>query len=827
MREDNDLYVDVLLPLALPGAFTYHVAGSDKEAVATGKRVIVQFGRRKYYSAIIYRLHHERPEGYRTKPVQSVLDEKPVINSYQLRLWEWIARYYMCPLGDVYKAAMPSGLKLESETSVVYHSSFSFDEAELTAAETLVLEIMKEEQVTGLKELTEKTGRKDVLPVVNNLMKKGALSVEEKLKDSYKPRKETYVGLNFSPEDEDSLNQVFEKLTHAPKQVELVMRLIRMDRENGGQGDLSIKKPRLLKQVNASPSVLKALIDKAVLREEDRQVSRLATPKSTESPVRELTTPQLEAYGSIREEIEDKDVVLLHGVTSSGKTELYIHLIREQIEQGNQVLYLLPEIALTSQIILRLKDVFGDQVGVYHSKFPDNERVEIYNELLKEDGSGKYKVILGVRSSVFLPFSRLGLVIVDEEHENTYKQFDPSPRYHARDVAIVLAQMHGAKTLLGTATPSIESYYNARRGKYGLVELFARYLDIRLPEVLIADVLKARRKKEMSSHFTPMLLEHIQEALNNKEQVILFQNRRGFAPYMECADCNWIPECKHCDVSLTYHRKSKNLVCHYCGYSQRIPDTCPSCGSHDILTRGFGTEKVEDEIQIYFPDARIKRMDLDSTRSRNAYEKIIHAFEDQEIDILVGTQMVTKGLDFDHVSVVGVLNADNLLNFPDFRAFERSYQLMAQVSGRAGRKKKRGKVIIQTSQVSHPIIKNVLNNDYYEMYRSQLQERKEFMYPPYYKMIRVLLKHKKPGVLDDAANMLMRELKATFGYRVLGPQDPLVGRIQNYHLKHVILKIEREKSLSRAKDIVRQKTDHLKKNPSFKTLQIHFDVDPL
>jgi len=825
--KETGLFVDVILPLALPGAFTYHVSATDRERMAMGKRVIVQFGRRKYYSAIVYRVHQEKPSGYRTKPVQTILDEQPVINSYQLRLWEWIARYYMCTMGDVYKAAMPSGLKLESETKVVFRSAFQSEEASLTGKESLILEIMREEQVTGLKDLTEKTGRKDVLAIVNNLMKKGALSVEEKIRETYKPRTASFVSLNFSPDDEQSLHQVFDKLTHAPKQVEVVMQLIRKVRENGGGDRMSIKKQKLLKDLNVSSSVLNALVEKEVLQEEERQISRLLRGEEEAGSIKPLTEAQRQPYEKIRNEFEQKNVVLLHGVTSSGKTEIYIHLIQEQLEKGNQVLYLLPEIALTSQIIHRLKDVFGDQVGVYHSRFPDNERVEIYNEMLKPEGSGKYKVILGVRSSVFLPFSKLGLVIVDEEHENTYKQFDPAPRYHARDVSIMLASMHGAKSLLGTATPSVESYYNARRGKYGLAELFTRYLDIQLPEILVGNVLEARRKKEMSSHFTPLLLEHMQEALNSKEQIILFQNRRGFAPYMECEDCNWIPECKHCDVSLTYHRKSKNLVCHYCGFSQPIPETCPSCGSHRILTRGFGTEKVEDEIQVFFPNARIKRMDLDSTRARHAYEKIIHAFEDQEIDILVGTQMVTKGLDFDNVSIVGVLNADNLLNFPDFRAFERSYQLMAQVSGRAGRKKKQGKVIIQTSQVHHPIIRNVIHNGYYNMYQSQLQERKEFMYPPYYKMIRILLKHKKPDVLGDAARMLMADLQKVFGYRVLGPQDPIVGRIQNYHIKHVILKIEKEKSLTQAKDIILKKTEQLRRNASFKTLQVHFDVDPL
>jgi primosomal protein N' (replication factor Y) len=470
--------------------------------------------------------------------------------------------------------------------------------------------------------------------------------------------------------------------------------------------------------------------------------------------------------------------------------------------------------------------VLGDKVGVYHSKFPDNERVEVYNSLL-DGNSQKYQVILGVRSSIFLPFSNLGLVIVDEEHENTYKQFDPAPRYNARDVSIVLAKLHGAKVLLGTATPSVESYYNAKTGKYTLVELTSRYLDIQLPEIVIADVLKARRKKEMSSHFTPELIEHMTNAFNNNEQVILFQNRRGFAPFLECELCGWIPECKHCDVSLTYHKKYNYLVCHYCGYHEKIPQICPGCGSNKIITRGFGTEKVEDEIAILFPDSKITRMDLDTTRSRNAYENIIHSFEEGDIDILVGTQMVSKGLDFDNVSVVGILNADNMLNFPDFRAFERSYQLMAQVSGRAGRKKSQGTVVIQTSKPGHSIIKNVIENDYYSMYQGQLEERKQFMYPPFYKMVKILLKHKKIDKLDKAADQLSKSLKDIFGYRVLGPQIPIIGRVQNYFLKHIIVKVEKEKSLNKSKEIIRQKVNTINNQPDFKSLQIHFDVDPM
>ncbi len=824
---NNTVYIDVILPLPLPGTFTYHASSDYGEKVKPGKRVIVQFGRRKYYSAFIYRVHQEEPQEYKTKPIQTVLDDKPVINLYQFRMWEWITHYYMCTLGEVYKAALPSGLKLESETKVVYQPAFEHNNASLTEKEALILEVLKDENVLGLKELADKTGRKDALPVVNSLMKKQAISVEEKLKDAYKPKKENYVKLNFSPGDEKKLNQVFEQLKNAPKQVEILMYFIKLIRNKGDDTDGYIPQQKLLRETSGGSSPLKGLMDKGIITKEEREISRIEMQDQENAGIKDLTPAQQEAYDQIHATFKEKEVALLHGITSSGKTEIYIQLIREQLEKGKQVLYLLPEIALTSQIIHRLKAVFGDQVGVYHSKFPDNERVEVYQKILNYEEKTPFQVILGVRSSIFLPFSNLGLVIVDEEHENTYKQFDPAPRYHARDAAIMLAHMHGAKTLLGTATPSIESYYNAKRGKYGLVELMTRYLDIQLPQIFVGDILEAKKKKEMSSHFTPLLIESMEEAIKDKEQIILFQNRRGFSPYMQCEQCGWIPECKHCDVSLTYHRRSNNLICHYCGYSARIPQACPACGSHQVITRGFGTEKVEDEIPLFLPEARVKRMDLDSTRSRNAYENIIASFENHEIDILVGTQMVSKGLDFDNVSVVGILNADNMLNFPDFRAFERSYQLMAQVSGRAGRKMKQGKVIIQTSQPNHSIIKNVLDNDFYSMYQSQLRERKEFMYPPYYRLVKILLKHRNRNVLNDASEMLKQELQKTFGYRVLGPQDPLIGRVKNYHLKHVIIKIEKEKSPSKSKELIRKITSKVQGSEKFRSLQVHYDVDPL
>ncbi|MFP4448708.1 MAG: primosomal protein N' [Bacteroidales bacterium] len=823
----KNLFTDVILPLPLHGTYTYHVNSEHEQQLASGKRVIVQFGRKKFYTAIIYKIHHNQPQGYKTKPIHSVLDEKPVINDYQFKLWEWIAGYYMCSLGEVMKAALPSGLKLESETKVLYNIPENTQLPQLTDNENIVLEILEKENVLGLKDLSEKTGLKNMLQVVNSLMCKKLILVQEKLREAYKPKTETFISASFPPENQKQLEQIFNELRNAPKQLELLMAYIKLDQQAGKKENFSVKKDDLLKEAKADTNILKALVEKGYLNQQIIEVSRLKADSKEISEVKELNTAQSTSLFGIKTGFQSKDVVLLHGVTSSGKTEIYIHLIKEQINQGKQVLYLLPEIALTSQIIERLKAVFGNTVGIYHSKFPDNERVEVYNSLLNGTNSDiNYNVILGVRSSVFLPFSNLGLIIVDEEHENTYKQFDPAPRYNARDTAIVLARNHGAKVLLGTATPAIESYYNAKTGKYTLVELNSRFQDIQLPQVIIADILKARRKKEMSSHFTPELMEAMQSAFDQDEQVILFQNRRGFAPFLECELCGWIPECKNCDVSLTYHKKFNHLVCHYCGYHQKIPQVCPSCGSNKIITRGFGTEKIEDEISILFPDRKIKRMDLDTTRSRNAYENIIQSFAAGNIDILVGTQMVSKGLDFDNVSVVGILNADNMLNFPDFRAFERSYQLMAQVSGRAGRKKKQGKVIIQTSKPSHPIIKNVIENDYTAMYQSQLEERKQFLYPPYYKIIKVLLKHKRPDKLESASNKLARELKTIFGYRVLGPQSPLVGRVQNHYLKHILIKIEKEKSLSASKKLIREAAAKISNQQDFKTLSIHFDVDP-
>ncbi len=825
---ERDLYADIILPLPLPQLFTYHIPESLVNESTPGKRAVVQFGAKKIYTGIIHSIHQNKPEVYQTKDLISILDEAPIVNRLQIKLWEWIASYYMCTIGEVFKASLPAGLKLESETKVLFNPAFEKIEL-LTSQELILHNLLEDRNIITIQEISNVLERKSVMPLLKSMHEKGALTFNEKLQEGYKPLIVDFVRLHPDFNDEAKLNQAFDNLSRAPQQTKLLMTLLDLTSQFD-EDKIEISKKILLEKADTSPSTLKALSDKGIIEIYFKEKSRLHTTDN-ELPVelKKLNTGQQQALAAIHEKFEKKNAVVLHGVTSSGKTEVYIHLISEMLEQGKQVLYLLPEIALTTQIINRLKDVFGDKAGIYHSKFNDGERVETWKRLMHANNSesGHYQLILGVRSSVFLPFDNLGLIIVDEEHENTYKQYDPAPRYNARDTALVLAQLHGAKTLLGTATPSVETYFNAREKKYGLVELTERYQQIKLPEIILADTRKAYRKKQMHAHFTPILLDHISDALKNNEQVILFQNRRGFAPFLSCEVCGWVPYCKHCDVSLTYHKHINQLVCHYCGYSVHIPQACSACGNPGLSTKGFGTEKIEDDVAIFFPDARIARMDLDTTRKKRAYETIISAFEDHKVDILIGTQMISKGLDFNNVSLVGILNADNMLNFPDFRAFERSYQLMAQVSGRAGRKNKQGKVIIQTGNPEHTIIRQVVDNQYTAMYNSQLEERKQFHYPPYYRMVKFTLKHKNQSVLDQAADLYSGELKNYFGNMVLGPEYPLIGRVQNFYRKNIIVKVKRTSSFSGAKKIMQQLMNNLMSRPAYKTLQVTADVDPL
>lgn len=815
-------YIETILPLPLGGTFTYILPEEMAGEVKVGMRIIVPFGRSKFYTALVYGVRFTPPENVELKEVIGVLDASPIVRPQQIKFWEWIASYYQCTLGEVFKAAVPSGLKLESETTISLVEDFEA-EAPLKEREQLLLDCLSAKEHT-VAELNKLMGMKNVLPLVKRMMDMGAVSVSEELKAKYKPKMETYVRLSPEYMEEAKLSALFDALERAKKQSELLMIYIQLSCFMQPQRRKEVSRKALL-DAKVSPAALTAMVEKGIFELYKKDVDRIEEAPYESALTHPLSDVQQRAYGEIRDSFTSKDVVLLHGVTSSGKTEIYIHLIEETLKLGRQVLFLLPEIALTTQITNRLRRVFGNQLGVYHSKFTDNERVEIWKNLL-EDKS--YKVILGVRSSVFLPFKNLGLVIVDEEHENTYKQFDPAPRYHARNAAIVLAKMSEAKVLLGSATPSLESYECARSGKFGLVELMTRYEGIELPDVMVADVKEARRKKEMvRGVFSPMLIEQVRKALDRKEQVILFQNRRGFSPFMMCRTCGCVPRCQNCDISLTYHKSTHQLVCHYCGYTMNVPTLCPACETPELEPRGFGTEKIEEEIAEIFPGVRVVRLDLDVAKSRKNYEKIIHDFEEGAIDILVGTQIISKGLDFERVRVVGILDADSLLNYPDFRAFERAYQMMAQVSGRAGRKNNRGIVVIQTSEPDHPVIRQVRNNDYTSMFNVQMNDRAAFKYPPYYRLIYIYIKGKEYAPVNSAANYLATLMRQSFGDRVYGPDKPVVARIQNLYILKVMLKVELKASVEKAKAMLRELTNLTLAHPAHKSVYIQVDVDPM
>ena len=818
-------YVDVLLPLPLANWYTYSLPESLEGQVQTGSRVIVSFGRKKFYTALVANVHYCPPEGYEIKDVTEVLDTRPILLPQQFRLWKWMASYYLCTMGDVYKAALPSGMKLESETIVTANPDYEAT-TPLAPREQQVLDLLAqdpEQCITQLEKRTDAT--RNILPVINSLLAKGAISVKEELKRNYKPKMEIRVKLSPDCQTEERLHQLFDELGRAPKRLALLMKYLELSGFFTDKASLrEVSKKELLTRADATPTIFNGLVEKGIFETYLYEVGRLDREQTRTVAINPLNPAQQAAYDAILSHFREKNVCLLHGVTSSGKTEIYIHLIRQAIESGRQVLYLLPEIALTTQITERLKRVFGGRIGIYHSKFPDAERVEIWQKQLRPEGH--YDIILGVRSSVFLPFHNLGLIIVDEEHEITYKQQDPAPRYHARDTAIMLASIYGAKVLLGTATPSIDSYHNALAGKYGLVTLNERYKDIRLPEIRIVDIKELARKKMMNGPFSPELLAAVRQALERHEQVILFQNRRGFAPMIECKVCGWVPKCKNCDVSLTYHKGLNQLTCHYCGYTYAVPRSCPACGSVELVNRGFGTEKIEDNIREIFPDAKVARMDLDTTRSRSAYERIIADFEAGKTHILIGTQMVSKGLDFDHVSVVGILNADNMLNYPDFRAHERAFQLMAQVAGRAGRRDKRGLVILQTKSPDLPVIHQVVTNDYKQMYEDQTAERKLFHYPPFCRFIYVYLKHRKEDVVTQAADTLAAWLRTAFGDKVLGPDKPPVGRIQMLFIKKIVIKLDLNMSGTKVRDYLLSVQRQLIEDERFRSLVVYYDVDP-
>ena len=754
-------YVDVILPLPLDGTFTYSVPDGMEGKVVPGVRLLVPLGKSKKYIAMATRLHDDKP-AFSCKPVEAVLDNTPSLLPQQMRLWQWIGYYYMAPLGDVYNAAMPGGLKS-----------------------------------------TEK----------------------------FKPKMELYVELASTYRSEQALHVALNLVQRALKQAKTLTTFLSLSHWDSLDGDTpregikKVTKEELMNESHCTDAVVKALINRGILVTYKLEIGRLNTNgESHLDLIKPLSLAQQDAYNGILMQMMKKDVVLLHGVTSSGKTEIYIHLIRKAIEEHKQVLYLLPEIALTVQIMERLHRVFGDRLGIYHSKYSDAERVEIWQKQLSDH---PYDVILGARSAVFLPFKNLGLVIIDEEHETSFKQQDPAPRYHARSAAIVLAKMYGAKTLLGTATPSMESYYNAQQGKYGLVELKTRYKGIQLPEIQVVDVKDLRRRKMMSGPFSPQLLAAVREALKNGQQAILFQNRRGFAPMVECKVCGWVPKCKNCDVSLTLHKSINLLTCHYCGYTYPVPTECPNCGSTEIMGRGFGTEKIEDQIAEIFPEAKIARMDLDTTRTRNAYERLIADFSEGRTNLLIGTQMVSKGLDFDKVSVVGILNADSMLNYPDFRAYEHAFMMMAQVSGRAGRKGKRGLVILQTKNPTLPVIGQVVNNDYEGLYQGILEERRTFHYPPFFHLINVYVKHKYDKVCEQASHELSKTLRSWFGGRVLGPDKPAVARVKTMNIRKIVIKLENGIDQQKVREYLKFAQQQMGKDPRYGALQIYYDVDPL
>ena len=745
-------FVEAILPLPLPGTFTYSIPEELKGKVFPGCRVVVPFGKKITYTALVASVHNTPNNDYEIRPIKEILDETPIILDEQIKLWEWISRYYLCSLGDIYKAAIPQGLKGE-----------------------------------------------------------------------FKPRTEQRVRLTAKCHDEKGINLILQSLSRAPRQKRLLATYLQTAMPFSGNAR-EISKHKLLEEAQVSANIYKELQEKGIFETYEVEIGRLVRESSTTKPQNTLNDAQKKAFEEIKDRFRQKNVTLLHGVTSAGKTEIYIHLITETLERGEQALFMLPEIALTKQITERLRRVFGNKIGVYHSKFSDAERVEIWKKQLSDE---PYDIILGVRSSLFLPFKKLGLIVIDEEHENSYKQQDPAPRYNARNAAMVLASLYGAKTLLGTATPSIESYYNATTGKYALVSLTTRHREVKLPHIEVIDMAEYSRRKMTVGTFSDPLVEAMGNALKEKKQIILFQNRRGYSPQVECKNCGWVPRCKHCDVSLTLHKNSNKLVCHYCGYTIPAPVHCPNCEERNFLTLGYGTEKIEDDLQNLFPEARIERMDLDTTRTRTAYENIIEGFQQGKTDILIGTQMVSKGLDFDNVAVVGIINADTLLNYPDFRATERAFQLMAQVAGRAGRKNGQGTVFLQTKMTDAPVIPQIVKNDYEAFYNQQLSERMLFHYPPFYRLVYIYMKHRDVHVLEEFSDIIAKRMREIFDNRILGPDLPPVARIKQLYIRKIVLKVENGLSQYKINEVLQNIQQAYCQMPRYRAISMYYDIDPL
>ena len=813
-------FIEVILPLSLAQTFTYQVNEAEFYFIKPGFRVAVPFGKSKIYTALVLDVHQNKPEKYDAKEIHQVLDETPIVSQTQIKHWLWIASYYMCAIGDVYRSAIPSALLLESETIISQKNNDFVLESSLSDDEFLVYQALQQQSSLKIQEIVGILNKKNVLPVIKQLIDKNILIVEEEVKESYKPKLLKYVRLNPIYNSSEGLNELLQILKNSEKQREVVMSYFQLMAAEKSK-PVSVK--QLMEQSGASAAVVKALVTKEIFEEYTMQQDRVSFERNFKRNELVLSSAQNKALEEIQESFISKEVTLLHGVTSSGKTEIYIKLIEAFLLEEKQVLYLLPEIALTTQLVTRLTTHFGNKVAVFHSKYSNNERVEVWLQSLEK--SEKAQIIIGARSALFLPFNDLGLIIIDEEHEQTFKQSDPAPRYHARDAAIVLAHFHKAKVLLGSATPSIETYYNTQNKKYGLVELTERFSKVQLPEVALVDLKDKYFRKQMQGHFSDTLVNQMSDALALGEQIILFQNRRGYSPILECLTCGHVPECPQCDVSLTYHKHKNQLRCHYCGYSMSKPTNCQACSSVELTTKGFGTEQIQQEVQALFPSIKVGRMDQDTTRGKFGFERIIDSFKNREVDILVGTQMLAKGLDFDNVSLVGVLNADNMLFYPDFRAFERSFQMLMQVSGRAGRSEKRGKVIIQTYNPNHNTIQQVTHNDYFGMYKEQLYDRKIYFYPPYYRVIKITLKHRDYDKLKEGSAWLYQVMTQNLNIPVLGPEEPGVNRIRNEYLRVILIKIPQKENLGSIKGTISRMLNSFESVAMYRSIKTIVNVD--
>ena len=812
-------FIDVILPIPLEKLFTYQVTEAEADFLKKGMRVSVPFGKSKIYTALVFQKHNNPPQIYEAKDIHQILDEQPIVSPMQLKFWQWIANYYMCTLGEVMRAALPSAFILESETIITRNPDIVFKDEELMDDEFLIYEALHHQSSLKIQDLINILDKKNVLPVIKRLIEKNVISVQEEIYEKYKPKLVRYVKLNSKFTSESQLKGLLDDLNRAPKQRDVVMALFSIS----AKSKKPVKVSDLSNESEASSSIIKSLIDKGILEEFQIQTDRIQYSGEENEDTKQLNSYQDKALNEINKSFENHGITLLHGVTSSGKTEIYVKLIEDVISKGKQVLYLLPEIALTTQLVSRLQDYFGEKVAVFHSRYSSHERVEVWNNVLHN--LTKSQIVLGARSSVLLPFQNLGLVIVDEEHEPSYKQFDPAPRYHARDTAIVLANLFNSKTLLGSATPSLESFYNAKQRKYGFVELNHRFNNVLMPDIELVDIKDKHKRKLMNGHFSDRLIEGITDALKDGQQIILFQNRRGFSPIVECNTCGHSPQCPNCDVRLTYHQFKNELRCHYSGYHMAMQQQCLACGSTELDSKGFGTEQVEEEVKALFPEAKVARMDLDSTRGKYGYEKIINAFEQHKIDILVGTQMLTKGLDFRNVKMVGIMNADNMLNFPDFRAHERSFQLMLQVAGRAGRTDVRGKVLIQTYNPYHQILKQVSTNNYVQMYEEQMDERHNYKYPPIFRLIKITCRHKDFQKVNSSADWYAKSLRQLFDGNVLGPEFPPVSRIRNQYHKNILVKIPQNWSLSKTKEAILKINNSFFSIKDFRAVRVIINVD--